>query len=110
MTVFKVGDKVRIVSCKNNDMMHWVGTEDEIVASCPFWRNSWKLKTANYSGDGSPCSWDSRDLEPILNSGLDAKEEKFVKDLEDALSSGRSPNLPDFNPKPTRRKDHVSQR
>ena len=45
---------------------------------------------------GCQIGYRASELEPLTRPGLSAEDEKFVKDLQDALFS----KLPDFNPKP----------
>ena len=94
---FKVGVRVR-VNCPES-LKH--GRETTItridVRASDFGRPFVGAEVDIPNGYGySRCIFEYHELEPITRPGLSAEDEKFVKDLQDALFA----KLPDFNPKP----------
>lgn len=103
---FKVGDRVKKIkfdpSAPPNAHDVPLGAEGTVVgsggaASSPesifVWVVYDKYPTDHFT---RACASNEWQLEPLTRPGLSAEDEKFVKDLQDALFS----QLPDFNPKP----------
>ena len=93
---FKPGDKVRV---KDAVEVCWMTRGKSGVFHS--WNPMDGINTGPFDDcsveiDGEILSGHSDFLEPIQRPGLSAEDEKFVKDLQDALFS----QLPDFNPKP----------
>lgn len=100
---FKVGDRVRIV---RTGVPFLAGLQATVVSELREASNPtigvWQGHFLDIDGYGEFGAWPGgvcippEDLEPISRPGLSAEDEKFVKDLQDALFA----KLPDFNPKP----------
>lgn len=77
MSQFFVGQRVRIVRCKNPEMQLMVGQEGVIEGKSTVHLGSWFVSGARIDRSGRRCSWSEYALEPILPEGSAPSEFTF---------------------------------
>lgn len=89
MSKFFVGQRVRIVSCRNSIMQFMVGQEGVIEQESTVNPKNWLVSGARNVKDGRPCSWHQDRLEPILPEGAAPSVYTF-HELMDSLHGAKA--------------------